>query len=249
MEQWNNLKEYFGSKFSNITFLDVILYVEIPLIVTFIDKSKYYICYLYKFDDSTFNAYWLISETTNKELLELIDGHISVNDIMIQNKQKCYCFSVKDGHSNLEEKRPTNFEISSEFYITKNTPNEIDLLKVKDSITDIAYKQKQFTTKVYLNDLYNVYLNNLYADTDYSTDKHMHIYKNQVQDNMQSEKNTIVNGRKVINHDGWHKLMNQYLDDDIDFREYKANKKHVKVKYKKLKEIDMTVEENIYVES
>ena len=69
MEKWNNLKEYFGSKFNNITFLEVILYVDMPLIVTFISDGKYYIGYLYKFDNSTFNAHWLISETTNQKIL------------------------------------------------------------------------------------------------------------------------------------------------------------------------------------
>lgn len=131
MEKWNNLKEYFGSKFNNITFLEVILYVDMPLIVTFISDGKYYIGYLYKFDNSTFNAHWLISETTNQKILALIDGHISMNEIMIKNKQKCYFLSVEDGIPNLKGTGNLNFKISSDFYITKDIPNEINLLNLE----------------------------------------------------------------------------------------------------------------------
>lgn len=142
MGKWNNLKEYFGSKFNNITFLDVILYVDMPLIVTFISDGKYYIGYLYEFDNSTLNAHWLISEATNKKILALIDGDISVTEIMIKNKQKCYLLSVEDGIPNLKGTGNLNFKISSDFYITKNTPNEINLLNVRNSLTNIESTKK-----------------------------------------------------------------------------------------------------------
>lgn len=246
MEKWNNLKKYFGSKFDCITFLEVILYVDIPLIVTFIANNKSYIGYLYKLDDSNLNAYWLISTTTNKNVLSLVKGDISVHNIMINNNNKCYYFSVEDGKSHLSEKKSTDFEISSDFYIRKNIPNEIDLLKVINSLTAIELQKKQYTDNLHINDF------DIDADADYLdsfTDKVIEVYKDKVQYNIQSETHNSRTSARVIKHKGWNKVHSPYLYLNISDTEFTEKTEHVEVKYNQLKEVNMTVEENIYVES
>ena len=133
MQEWNNLQKYFGSQFKDITYLKVILYLEKPLIVTFKSENQYYIGYLYKFNDENFNAYWLISKTSRNHILKLIDGKTSVKDT-IQKEQTGYYFSVVSGNSSLSEKKISDFDINSDFYINNNTPNELELQNVRDSI-------------------------------------------------------------------------------------------------------------------
>lgn len=134
MTEWQNLKEYFGSKFADVSQIHVLLYVYVPLVVTFVSCDQRYIGYLYKLNDNNLDAYWLISETTQKDVIDLIAGQVSISDIMTKLGQKRYDFFVKDGETSLSEKTVIDFEIDSHFKINQSSPNEIDLVKVESEI-------------------------------------------------------------------------------------------------------------------
>lgn len=146
MYKWDNLKTYFGSKFKEITFLEVILHFEKPLIVSFKSQNQYYIGYLYKFKDDNFDADWLISKTSPKQILRLIDGQTSVKDT-IQKAKTGYYFSVINGNPSLSEKNLSNVNINSEFYLKNNTPNEIPIQNVRTSIMYETLKENIETFK------------------------------------------------------------------------------------------------------
>lgn len=149
----NNLKKYFGSQFKDITFLQVILYFEKPLIVTFTSATKNYIGYLYKFDDTNFNADWLITKTSKIDILQMINSHISVKNTF-QKEQQGYYFSVTDGTPKLLKEKTINFDIDSDFYITNNTPNELSLQQIRNSI---MYSELKSNIEIFKNELNQQY--------------------------------------------------------------------------------------------
>lgn len=152
----NNLKKYFGSYFLNITFLQVILYFDKPLIVTFTSANKNYIGYLYKFDDTNFNADWLITETSKIDVLQMVNSHTSVKNTFQKEKQG-YHFSVTDGKPKLLKEKTTNFDINSDFYITDNTPNELSLNQVRNSI---MYSELKSNIETFKKDITQQYAPN-----------------------------------------------------------------------------------------
>lgn len=134
MVEWQNLKKYFESRFVDVSQMNVLLYVYVPLVVTFVSGGQWYIGYLYKLNDNNLDAHWLISEITQKDVINLITGHVSVSDTMTKLGQKRYDFFVKDGKASLLEKTVIDFEIDPHFHIDQSSPNEIDLTKVESEI-------------------------------------------------------------------------------------------------------------------
>ena len=134
MAEWQNLKKYFESKFVDVSQIHVLLYVDVPLVVTFVSDNQWYIGYLYELDHNNLDAHWLIAETTQKDVMNLITGHVAVSDTMTKFEQKRYDFFVKDGKASLFEKTAIDFKIDPHFHIDQSIPNEIDLVKVESEL-------------------------------------------------------------------------------------------------------------------
>ena len=128
MKELNNIFNDFEKYFYSIGPEDSYIYYDLPLIFSYTENNKVYICYTQKAD---FSHSFLIKETTEQELEQFDNDQLNLKQMLV-NKGEVYILDFSNGKkeiflANCDEL--TEDELPNETFLHKITVHEDNLTK------------------------------------------------------------------------------------------------------------------------